>query len=281
MIKRDITDLTIIIVLYKQHLENSFTYTSLTAALTAFNGSIDLIVYDNSPPSWEPAKITENEHWNITYIRDTSNAGVSKAYNAGVKQAAGKGRKWALFTDQDTIFPPETIDTYINAIQTIKGVGVFVPKLVFNNKIVSPGKYFLKRGFAIPQIENGLHSFKGMCPINSGACISIELFNQVKGYDERIKLDFSDFDFFERLRKIEPHFYVLDIYCKHGISAFEISSKEQSLIRFGYYIEGARFFAKNYIDKLILLVGLSVRTIRLTFRYRSFEFLKILTGRFL
>ncbi len=74
--------------------------------------------------------------------------------------------------------------------------------------------------------------------------VKLEAFHEVGGYNEKVKLDFSDFQFIERFRKVYKTFYVIDIICEQDFSDDEISLPTQAK-RFRYYCEGARNIEKE------------------------------------
>src|ERR1700743_364915 len=93
-----------VIVLNKTRLEDSKTFASLTACLKASSLQLDLLIYDNSP-EYNPDSVSGFPNWKITYMADTSNSGVSKAYNCAASLALASKKQWLLLFDQDTSFP--------------------------------------------------------------------------------------------------------------------------------------------------------------------------------
>src|ERR1700761_7469844 len=90
------------IVLYKQNLTDSPSFISLTKSLKDLS-VCNLLVYDNSPyPHIVPEKLGM---WEITYIHNANNDGISKAYNQAAVYAEKLNKEWLLFIDQDSVFP--------------------------------------------------------------------------------------------------------------------------------------------------------------------------------
>lgn len=96
-----------VMVLYKCKLSESRTYQSL---LKEADGLKHFMVYDNSPMSYEQDATQMPE--GVTYIRDTSNSGLSIAYNKGAAKAKELGFSHILLLDQDTLFAANTWKAY-------------------------------------------------------------------------------------------------------------------------------------------------------------------------
>ena len=120
-----------------------------------------------------------------------------------------EGKKYLLLLDQDTVIS----DSYCSDLLSLdETYSLIVPKLVHNDIIISPCKYMLGRASSLEQNEcsRGIKSIKHRNFLNSGSLISIGLFDKVGGFDESLPLYFSDFNFFNRVRKYENYYYQLD-----------------------------------------------------------------------
>ncbi len=262
--------LMVILVLYQTPLEDSESFCSI---LEFENGSqdLDVYVYDNSPGSQH---INTYKGLCITYVHDAKNPGVSQAYNSGAEYARAHKKKWILLLDQDTSLPMGLLDTYRKASLSNSDIKLFVPILKLKNgKIFSPFRYRFKRGFYLDEIEAGVHSLKNLSPVNSGILISLDSFFEVGGYNQMVKLDFSDFQFIERFRRKYNLFYVIDSIGKQDFSDDEVSLTSQAN-RFVYFCEGARNIEKNGIwDWAQYNVVVFLRGLRLVIRYRDCRFM--------
>ncbi len=111
-------------------------------------------------------------------------------------------------------------------------------------------------------------------------CIRLDAFEKTGGFDEGIGLDFADHDFVRRYRRHFRNFLLIDVACRHGFSDKETSDIHVSLARFGRYCEGAKRSIKSFADPFSLLPVAIARAIRLTLRFRSIRFLKLLAQTF-
>jgi GT2 family glycosyltransferase len=265
-----------VVVIYNAKIEESKTLISLAKSLALNSKTMDLIVYDNSlQPCFENSSSFVVGFFNIHYVHDPSNPGVSKAYNFSAHYAQKLKKRWILLLDQDTIFPIDAISSYISGIQSHPDIKLFTPILkLSDDTIISPSNYRFKRGFALKNISPGLHSLKNISPLNSGMLINIDAFTSVGGYNEKVKLDFSDFQFIERFKKWFDQFYVLNVICLHDFSNEETSSVKLNN-RFRFYCEGAKNSERgSFGDRFIYFMVVLLRATKLVYRTKNIVFYK-------
>ena len=164
--RSNVNDTLAVLVLYETRLEHCESFLSLSKNLKNSGSKMDIVVYDNSPePAYE--KKASFDNWNIHYIHDGSNPGVSKAYNEGFKIGKELNKKWLLLLDQDTTFPQDALIKYFDAMNSYKNSVLFAPVLIVNNKIYSPSRYYLKRGFHLKSIKVGFNTIRNKTLLNS------------------------------------------------------------------------------------------------------------------
>lgn len=210
-------NLLAVIILYKKDLEDSIAYQSLIKASVQ-----KFLIYDNSPV---PGKIPQDKG-KIHYVSDSSNKGLSYAYNYAVDYAVKNGFDWIFISDQDTLFHDDIIKEYSNAIKNNPDIKLFLPhvRIAADGKYMSPVKinhYFAKLSNSAPV---GIINPGDYAIINSGMLINTAAFINSGGYNEKVWLDFADFQFIERFAKKYDRAFVIDIDC---IQSF--SDKEDSI----------------------------------------------------
>lgn len=274
-------NISIVIVLYNTKLESSITFKSLTDCFRdEDNSKIDLIIYDNSPSRQDI--VPDNfPMWNITYIHDENNPGVSKAYNEASKVAITLGKEWLLLTDQDTQFPRVSILEYIKSANEHNDIKLFVPYLKSGEINFSPSKYYFSRGFIWKKPLPGIHSFKNKMLLNSGIFVNLDAFKSVGGYNEKVKLYFSDFEFINKFKKKYNIFYLVDFVCKHELSDVVKVDIDAAKKRFYYYCEGGYQSSISKFNFMQLFITIFLRSMKLSLKYRNFVFLKIFSKRFI
>lgn len=264
-----------VLVLYKSTLSESESFKTLLTAVNGSSSVLTILVYNNSPEHWEyDDKVYPGLE--IIYVGDNSNSGVSKAYNEAYKLAIARDKEYILLLDQDTSLSSAFFEVFFKSEKNVQNSesGLFCPQIVNNNELLSPARFFLYTSKKIKLIEPGLHSLKGLAIINSGLIISVELFRQTGGYNEKIKLDFSDFDFISRSMEFSGNIVVLDTKCQHSLSGETEMTLQSALSRFDYYLTGAKYSHRSFLSAAGLNAWVILRAIKLDVRYKSLYFTK-------
>lgn len=271
---RDI-NILFVLVLYKCKVQESNTFLTLTDSLKNYKYKSDFLIYDNSPEFNVGDKFDEYNNCSIIYQADKENNGVSKAYNIGAKLATKRDKKWVLLLDQDTNFPIQTINQYLSAIEKYPEEKLFAPIIMVNNKkIISPCYFKFMRGFYASHIETGLNTFKNLSLINSGMCIDINAFEKNGGYNEQLKLDFSDHEFIKRFKKsVTNKFIVIDLKVYHNLSTETKNSFNNDKIRFNYYLNIGNHLSNNFTESIFIKFNLLMRVLKLSIIHKSFYFI--------
>ena len=143
------------------------------------------------------------------------------------------------------------------------------------NVLISPSLYKNFRGRLINlKSDQRYLKLEGISMINSGMTISLSLFDRVGGFDESIKLDFSDHDFIFRVSSCVYRIVLIPVTLYHSLSSFERPCLESDLYRYKMYLNGGRIFSRK-IDKYFIFLFVSFgRCLLLTAKTRSTAFLK-------
>lgn len=267
-----------VVVLYKSRFDESVSVKSLSDSICAANWApLDLVVYDNSPEYNQ--ENLNNQAFRIHYIPDYTNAGVSKAYNSAFQIGVKLQKKYLLLLDQDTTIPC----SYCSDLALVSDSNsLIVPKLVNKGVLISPCRYRLGRGIPLNEKEclEGVRSLKGINFLNSGILVTLSLFEAVGGYDENIPLYFSDFNFFNRLKKCEKSFFQMKTIFFHDMSSNDETDLERFFKRFELYCDGAFRCYNNFSGIFMMSFNVLLRALKLGFRHRTLRFLLIAFNRF-
>ena len=268
--------LLIVLVLYKSDLETSESFQSIEACLKSTNSDVDVFIYDNSPQQLDFSLNRYNSK--IRYVWDSSNPGVSKAYNEGSAFAENDGKKWLLILDQDTEFDSDFLIKYYDACNSNPTLSLFAPILKLNSgEIYSPCTYKFPRTAILKKIDIGITELKNLSLLNSGMLIGTNVFKEVGGYDERLKMDFTDFEFIDRYRKTSNNFFVVDTIGIHGFSG--INDKfNASLDRFSRYCQSFEVMCSihsGFLEKMTLRIVALLRCIKLAVKFKDTGFISI------
>jgi len=275
------TDMFAVLVLYGQSLKESPTFQSLSASVRHLATPLPLLVYDNSPSPIGRPHPGSYPGWDIEYIHDPSNPGVSLAYRTGARVAAARGRRWLLLLDQDTRFPAESLERYSAAITEHPDVRLFAPMLTSAGSVISPCRYRFKLGFRLRHVEPGRHALADLSVLNSGMCIAVDDYVSVGGHDVRIALDFADHEFIERFKRSHDSFVVVDLQCSHDFFRETVRGAASHAARFRLYCKGARHTSRGLGDGLLTAAVIWARACLLSARHGSPRFLWIAATAFL
>ncbi len=266
-----------IVVLYKKHIHEAESINTLLDSDIKDTIS-DIYVYDNSPGGQDDPLLVDKCYRgrNVIYIKDPTNPGVSTAYNAGLKKALELGYKYALILDQDTSFPPESLSVYEKSIENSPNVNLYVPSLITKKgEYCSPLKYAMHRGFVIGKLDSAVYSLDTYSPINSGMLLNAEVALRCGGYNENVYLDFSDFQFIERLKTISSEFYLMPLSLQQDLSN-EDENFNNLLIRYAIYCDCARNCHREKLyDHFIYFMMVLVRGLKLAIRTKKSSFIKV------
>lgn len=261
-----------VIVLYKSSLFDAASYKE---CIRFYREEVDIgiFVYDNSPVAMHSIKEMESQR--IKYVHDEHNSGVSKAYNCGADYAKSKQFDWILLLDQDTHFPRALIDNIRTAYRKNSTLNLIIPNIKYKDSLpFSPVKRCLFRNYPI-SLQEGIYSLANYLPVNSGSCIKLDCYRKVGGYNPRIRLDFSDFDFFSRLSVVSTDFYIMNVTVFQSFSNEE-TDEEKLKYRFRLYIESGKEAMKNKLIRRSSLYGMVRHSLALSIRTKNLFFVKYL-----
>lgn len=211
---------------------------------------LPFLIYENSPVPMN----RQYEGKQVYYQHNPDNGGVSAAYNAGARIAREQGFDYVLLLDEDTTFETDFIDKLHEAHAAHPQAMILAPRMVYQeDKPFSPvrlGK-FAVRAFKPSQ---ALYPLGLYVPVNSGACIQVEAFLQSGGYNENMKLDFADFDFFSRLSHTVKTFAVVNSTARQSFSNDE-QDVSKLIHRYQIYLECAWNFKMTNKRKIDFYVA--------------------------
>lgn len=257
------------IVIYNKEISDLMILKNLS------NETIDIFIYDNSK---FPQDIPTFENVNIYYEHDENNSGVSRAYNQAYKKAKELNKILLLVLDQDSSFELSFIEQYMKMYQVYKNDYIYAPIVCDEKKtkIYSPAfmsNFVGKTQFSENFLYEETYSLAGKSVINSGLMIPLKMFEKIGGYNEKLRLDFSDIYFIEKYKELNPKIVLVDVYLKHSISGDEGKDFTREYSRFRYYCSASKEIG-NSLNTLVFWSPFR-RLVRLTIKYKNTKFIKI------
>ena len=157
-------------------------------------------------------------------------------------------KKRKLPDEKDTFFQSTTIDnnsSYLNQVFIANSnINIFLPKIYSNQKLYSPGKFFIK-GWHFKEINFGINKSHLYTAITSGLCIRLNFLRKKKiRFNEDLSLYCIDTDFIYKVRKFDSNFFVFDLNFIHDLSESSLTDIEKKKRR-KVQIEGLEIIYKN------------------------------------
>lgn len=235
----------------------------------------DIFIYDNS---LNPQFIPDIEGFNIIYQHNSNNVGVSKAYNIGQLHARELKCEAVILLDQDTDFHLDYLLTYKDAYLKYGDTYLYAPVICNADalKVYSPSQInnFVGKAQVLDDFNfSEKYNLNDKSVINSGLFVPMAVFDKIGGFNENIKLDFSDYYFIEKYKKINNILIILKLHIKHSISGDEGKNFYKELNRYKYYCNGAKELSISL--KISVTWAPIRRLLRLILKYKSFKFISI------
>lgn len=263
-----------IIVLYNCNILESKSFISISLSLGSAKEKAFLFIYDNSDRKQE-ISINDKCWDSVSYLHDCANSGISKAYNTGADYAKTLNVDWIVLLDQDTNFALDYVPQLNMASRKHDDIVLFAPILELESgDRFSPSRYKFKQSNLV-KLDPGIYSLRKYSPVNSGLAIDLAAFNHVGGYLEKVKLDFADFQFIERLRRKYTKFCLIDSTAIQDFSNDDLNV-EKAIFRFKIYLHCAKYcYRRSLIDDFLYFYTTIRHTTGLMLKFKNFIFVEI------
>ncbi|WP_329469266.1 glycosyltransferase [Exiguobacterium sp. 9-2] len=147
----------------------------------------EIIVYDNTE-DLETIKKTKSKImlYNVKYIGNQSNDGLSQAYNEMCKLSIDLKMDYICLLDQDSFFEKENIKIIMETIEKNKNlkIGVYSPEIHYDHVVTNK-----------EDSNDILEIRKVDWTISSGSFINLSFFKIIGGFDINYFIDRVDFDY--------------------------------------------------------------------------------------
>lgn len=154
---------------------------------TLLNQNFSVLLVDNGSRKIEEIKKLERE--NVTLIINDKNKGIGVALNQICTYAYRKNTKWALTLDQDSIVPDNILSEYVLRINR-KNIAIICPTIIEKN---------LNKEICIQKSKT--ENYVEKC-ITSASFINISIWKETSGFDEKLFIDYVDFDYSCKVRRL-------------------------------------------------------------------------------
>lgn len=266
--------LLVLVVLYKKMISESPTIkTLLEQHRDLFE--LELVIWDNSPEKCPEVQVTalKRDFDHYQYHWTGENTWLSKLYN----QVLGAAQyDYALLLDQDTEIPVYYFDKLYEALIKFPKISLFLPLVLHDEKVVSPGSWVYFKGKHWKKIKTGVIPAKDVLAITSGMVISSKVFqvHEMK-FDERLSLYGIDTSFMLNFSKFEKQLYVLAIKFNHDTVLWSNPSADIMLGRFrNLKSTWPKILSDKPLARVLVYFYSMAVSFKLALKYQDMRFLK-------
>lgn len=271
--------LSMIVVLYKKHYKNSSSLNSLLESLNDIRtaGFTPTIYVWNNSPGFTPAL----EHEGVVWV-EGKNISLPLIYNYISEISFTEGNDLLMISDDDTDYRQYDFKKNLSVVKEIiqdkrqqNNVGCFIPQILANGLLVSPGARHYFKGYLLENITSGLVSSRNLVGINSGLIITKECYKKMQPfYDERLHFYGTDTDFFVRYEKEFPYIYVFDSVINHSLSEHTSETLDRAFFRWSDHLYALRitFSNSNFLCRALLELYIGYLKVKLNLKYSTLRF---------
>lgn len=223
--------------------------------IEAIINQVDMvIIVDNGSLCCKAIKTLINDiDGSKIYLKELgSNKGIASALNVAAGCAYDGGFDWLITLDQDSVAPLNLTEVYLK-FSEMENAAVLAPLIQYDNGV----------------IENNFHNEDGIqkvekC-ITSASMIKLSVWKSVGGFDDKMFIDYVDFDYCLTVRE---HGYCI-YCCEAAVLQHELGKSEtkklflvagpskikvynHSPLRTYYYTRNALYYIRKHSDKGLL-----------------------------
>lgn len=250
----------LLVVLYKQTLSSSETVLSFCSGCVKYHNNVKLVIWDNSPDNDNDFGVLKDLGIEYEYIHTPENISLAVIYNNVVSKAFPD--QLIHIFDQDTKITQSYFDLVYAAAEKESDVSLFIPYLLYNNRIMSPGRYKFYKGVYSSQLELGKILAKNILFIASGMTIKASVADKVK-FDENLRLYGIDSKFSLDYSRCFKYLYVVNYSLTHSLSQFESEAYEIKIKRLKSTIAASRYIALKHSGIMAYMMCTAVAYVKL------------------
>lgn len=225
----------------------------------------DIFVIDNGSNNVNEIESLLQNYRRAHLTKNKENLGIAAALNQACEVSIKKKFQWLLTLDQDSVCPPNFVETLRKVAERYPSVGIVAPLIVDRNVGI------------VGHRAEGVQKVR-TC-ITSGSLTNLTAWVNIKGFDEKMFIDSVDFDFCYRLRKAGYFIYQTNsVTLNHAIGNskkcrflfWEFSNLEHTAFRDFYIAQNNVYYPKKNRMWLCFLRG-NLRNLRSIFVVSIYE----------
>jgi GT2 family glycosyltransferase len=208
-------------------------------------------------------------------VNSNENKKLEGAYNFALGKATQSGRDWILLLDQDTVIP----ENYFNELEQLfsehiqPDLAAIVPKLVSNNKIISPVRVSSLMRFE-SEINIIGYTKKRINALNSLSLFNVQFINSIGGFSKDYPFDMHDHWCYNQIYKHQKSVFIMNVIGEHN-SSFVDFENNVSDSRYREFLDIQRKFTRNELSCYVYLfykIKLLLRGTMQLIKYKNKKF---------
>lgn len=255
----------IIIVLYKCSLDESVTFSTLTKQLNKTSIDYELVIFNND----NKQKIESAKY---LVVNSNENKKLEGAYNFALEKATKNGKNWILLLDQDTVIT----ENYFNELEKLFSEHIrpdlvaIVPKLVSNNKIISPVRVSSLMRFE-SEVNISGYTKKRINALNSLSLFNAQFINSIGGFSKDYPFDMHDHWCYNQIYKHQKSVFIMNVIGEHN-SSFVDFENNVSILRYKEFLNVQDKFTRNELGLIVYFfykIKILLRSVRQFYDYKN------------
>ena len=268
-------DILFLVVLYEQDFKTSITLKSLIKIQNLLINS-SVFIWDNSVlPQTNYTEINSQfpKIEKVEYYTNSNNTPLSTIYNYMLDKKVSDFNYITLL-DHDTNLTENFIKELLDTTNQ-NNYNLILPKIYYNEKIVSPAKLYYFLGFHFNEITINKISTKYLTAINSGMTIKTSYISDHKfRYDENLKFYGTDDYFMKTFQKNCKYVYVLNSKIYHTLNYYSDEQLSKKVWRFHQLMFGIIYLNKdNFLLKFLSYSYVFIKSLKESFKYKSLKYI--------
>lgn len=224
--------ISIIIVSFNSE---KFIESCVSSLLEYLPKNSEIIVVDNASTD-STSVILKKFGSRIQLIKSNENLGFSKANNLGAKKATGE---YLFILNPDTQLIEQTVEELVKFYESKSNVGIVSPKLIMPDNSTQPSVMnlpsimnalkefiFKVKSAYLPYVPKMEEPIKVECVFAAAWLVKKDIFEKLKGFNEKYFLYYEDIDFCQRLKQNNlAVYYYPQVKVKHIVGGVQDESK--------------------------------------------------------
>lgn len=236
----------------------------------------EVVCIDNGSENIDRVEQLLGEYAGVVCIRNKKNRGIAAALNQGMAHCQKNGKQWVLTLDQDSVCPVNLLESLERHVNLDKRIAVVCPG------IYNEGQGMVQSRGVPCKGREGLKSIE--YTITSGCLMSIEKWEAVGKFDERLFIDLVDTDICKRIRRLG--FLIIEdsgVVMRHQVGSTKtrhilwrtVYAKNHSPFRKYYMMRNGIYLYKKKEMPAVVLIKYIVREYLLVILYEKNKIKKL------